>query len=86
MGSHPKPADFLRHSQNLSIPAASQVITIRLNDHKPAGVPFPHYDVREVYMNDGSQIKASTSALFYNGTLLVGTVFDNLLVCEVLAY
>ena len=77
----------VQHFQNVSLPAPAQVISIRLNQYQPsAAVPFPDYEAREVYLNDGSELKTSSAAVVFNGTLVIGSVDGNVLLCDVKAY
>lgn len=39
-------------------------------------------NVREVYANDGSELKGSSVAIRYKKKLFIGTVIEGALVCE----
>ena len=74
--------EFTAHSQNLSHLSPSQVFTVQLGEPSPSGEAFPDYKVREVYMNDGQELSGSSSAIIYKNRLLMGSVFSNMLYCE----
>lgn len=82
--------DFVPYSKNLSLPCSSQVVRLRVNNLPQSSSsrksPVFQYEARDVYVNDGRQLKASSAAAHYQGKMLVGTVFDNLLFCELHAY
>ena len=40
-------------------------------------------DTIEVYLNDGSELSASTVADVYNGKMLIGSVASQLLLCDI---
>jgi hypothetical protein len=40
-------------------------------------------EIEEIYADDGSELVASTGATYVNGKLVIGTVRDQLMVCDV---
>jgi len=61
----------------------TQVLHIKLGEEDPSGpVPFPNYDVSEVYKNNGSEHRGATGADTYKDLLAVGGIFDKFMVCE----
>ena len=78
----PRILEFSAHAHNLSHPSPSQVLTVQLGEPSTSGVAFPDYKVREVYMNDGQELSGCSSAIVYKDRLLMGTVFSNMLYCE----
>ena len=83
----PRLIDFIEHNQkNLSLPSPSQVFTLNLGKPSSSGEAFPDYEVREVYMNDGKEVTGSSSSIFYKDHLLIGSVFGNMVYCEVKFY
>ena len=83
----PRLMDFIEHNQkNLSFPSPSQVFTLHPGKPSSSGEAFPDYEVREVYMNDGKEVSGSSSAIFYKDRLLIGSVFGNMVYCEVKFY
>ena len=40
------------------------------------------YTLSEPYADDGRQLAASTVAIYHNNQLLIGTVFDKLMICQ----
>ena len=78
--------DFLKHEMNVSQPCASLAATVRLGRAQSTGEVFPNYELREVYSNNGRELKCSSVAAEYKGKLLIGTVLDNLLYCSIKAY
>lgn len=78
--------DFFKHEHNLSHPCPSLAITVRLGRAQSTGEVFPDFELREVYSNNGHELKGSTVAAEYKGKLLIGTVFDNLLYCNIKAF
>lgn len=82
----PKGLDFAEYTRNLKHPAPSQVLNLRLNEERSGAVPFPDYELREVYLNDGREHRGSTSAAHFKGRLLIGGIYDKMLMCEVRAF
>jgi hypothetical protein len=41
------------------------------------------YTLSEPYADDGRRLAASTVAVYHNNQLLIGTVFDKLMICHV---
>ncbi|XP_078372894.1 serum paraoxonase/arylesterase 1-like [Oculina patagonica] len=78
--------DHTAHSQNLNHPSPSQVLSVQLGKSFTSGIAFPDYKVREVYKNDGRELSGATSAIVYKDRLLIGSVFSNMLYCEVKFY
>ncbi|KAJ7385863.1 Serum paraoxonase/arylesterase 1 [Desmophyllum pertusum] len=81
-----KALDLTAHSQNLSHPSASQILTVQLGKPSTSGTAFPDQKVREVYKNDGLELTGATSAIVYKDRLLIGSLFSNMLYCEVKFY
>lgn len=85
-GCHPRIIDTIEHLyHNISHKSGSLVLRIQLGPENLSGhgVPFPDYEIDQIYGNDGRQLKGSSVAVYYEGNMLVGTVVDNLLYCEV---
>ncbi|XP_074615173.1 serum paraoxonase/arylesterase 2-like isoform X2 [Acropora palmata] len=82
----PRAADAALHSANLSHPSPSQVFEVNLGKASTSGVAFPDYEVREVYANDGKELSFATTALVYQDRLLVGTLDNNMLLCQLIHY
>ncbi|MBL7814145.1 MAG: SMP-30/gluconolactonase/LRE family protein [Saprospiraceae bacterium] len=69
VGCHPQMLKFMGHSKDENKPSPSEIIKIRrLGKGK--------YEQTTVYMNDGSEISASSVGAFYKDKLLVGGVFQ----------
>jgi arylesterase/paraoxonase len=87
-GCHPRIIDVIQHLyHNFSHQAGSLVLRIQLGPENLSeqGVIFPHYQIDQVYSNDGWQLKGSSAAIYYGGKLLIGSVVDNLVYCEALS-
>ncbi|EDO38769.1 predicted protein, partial [Nematostella vectensis] len=84
IGGVPKGLDFVKYTKDLRHPAPSQVLKLHLGQLRRGH--FPGYELREVYLNDGREHRGSTAAAHYRGRLLIGGIFDKLLMCEVRAY
>ena len=82
----PRVLDISVHSNNLSHPSPSQVIAVQLGKPSKSGKAFPDYKVREVYKNDGQEVTGATTAVVYKDRLLIGSLFGNMLYCEVKFY
>ncbi|XP_033101818.1 serum paraoxonase/arylesterase 1-like isoform X1 [Anneissia japonica] len=80
-GCHPIGYKFSLHSQNLSVPAPSQVLHVKFADESRR-----QYEISEVLSNDGSLISGSSVAAYYKGSMLVGTVVDKMAYCQIIAY
>ena len=82
--------DYLQYSLNISQPCSSQVVRVRVNNLSQSSSPSEssvfEYEARAVYVDDGRRLKAASVAAHYKGKILVGTVLENLLFCELLAY
>jgi arylesterase/paraoxonase len=84
LGCHPRLIDTAKYSEtNCSHKAGSQVLRLKLGAERTDGVPFPDYDIDQVFINDGSLLKGSSVAVYYDGKMLVGSPLDKLLYCEV---
>ena len=62
--------------QNRMSPIFSQVLRLRVRD----GTEMTR--VTEVYADDGTQLRGSSSAVLYKGRLLIGTAIHKLLLCD----
>ncbi|XP_070532151.1 serum paraoxonase/arylesterase 1-like [Ptychodera flava] len=83
IGCHPKLHLLMEHERNHSKSAGSQVLRLRFGDQNS---PFENIEVREVLMDDGSLIKGSSVASYYDNKMLVGTVANKLAYCEIIAF
>ncbi|XP_060580716.1 serum paraoxonase/arylesterase 1-like [Ruditapes philippinarum] len=54
----------------------SQVLRFKMRDNMVS-------EIEEMYSDDGSELVASTAATYANGKLVIGTVRDQLMVCDV---
>ena len=86
LAGFPQALEFVKHTKNFSHPSPSQILTLQLREQSTSGEPFPDYEAREVYKNDGREVSGASSALFYKDRLLVGSVFSNMVYCEVKYY
>ncbi|XP_028404309.1 serum paraoxonase/arylesterase 2-like [Dendronephthya gigantea] len=76
---------FLDYIANFSNPCPGAVLQVKLSKQEDDRVPFKVDDIREVFSNSGDgEFKCVSVASFYNGKLLVGNPFSNLMHCEVL--
>lgn len=82
----PRVTDAILHSTNVSHPSPSQVFEVKLGKPSTSGVAFPDYEVREVYVNDGKELSFATTAIVYQDRLLVGTLDNNMLLCQLIYY
>ncbi|XP_077986839.1 serum paraoxonase/arylesterase 1-like isoform X2 [Glandiceps talaboti] len=81
IGCHPVLHLFFQHEYNdLSTLAGSQVLRLRFNFES---APYDVVDVTEVFMNDGTLMKGSSVASYYDNRMLIGTVVDKLVYCEI---
>ena len=69
VGCHPKLLTFVKYSKDPGVLSPSQVIKIE----KRAAGP---YNVREIYLNNGQPMSGASVAAVFEGTLLIGSVFD----------
>ena len=75
-GSHPRLTDFLRHASDANVMSPSQIFRIK-------SIRNAKSQVEEVYLNDGTQISAVSTALRHGRHLAMGAVFDSkLLICD----
>lgn len=73
---HPKMLSFVAHSKDLSKPSPSQVVKVWRDESG-------QYQHKEIYLNGGEELSASSVAAVWENTLLIGPVFDDhLLRCE----
>ncbi|XP_078606594.1 serum paraoxonase/arylesterase 2-like [Branchiostoma floridae x Branchiostoma japonicum] len=77
VGAHPSVSDTFSHIRDRRHLAPSQVLRIQ-----NAAGEYP--EVTELYANDGQQLSGSTVAVVYNRRLLIGTVVDTLLYCDIM--
>ena len=52
-----------------------------VDEESPA--PFSESKIEQVFMTTGEDISAISVATYHNRTLAIGSVFSNLVVCEV---
>ncbi|XP_070532150.1 serum paraoxonase/arylesterase 1-like [Ptychodera flava] len=83
IGCNPTLHLHIAHLENYANPGSSQVLRLRFGDQNS---PFENIDVREVLMDDGSLIKGSSVASYYDNKMLVGTVVHKLAYCELMAF
>lgn len=77
IGCHPvgyRIFDYIAGFLGLTLP--SQVLRFKMRDYMVS-------EVEEIYADDGSELLGSSAAVYVNGTLVVGTVEAQTLVCEV---
>ncbi len=70
IGSHPQLLAFVGHAKNTGRYAPSQVLMLTHNGASK-------FDVKEIYLNDGKQISASSVAVRYKDDVYVGVVFES---------
>ncbi|XP_070532975.1 serum paraoxonase/arylesterase 1-like [Ptychodera flava] len=71
---------LFQHGMNVTNPAASQVLRIRPGSKS---APYASPDIREIFVDDGTLASSSSVASYYDDKLLVGTVLDRLVYCEI---
>ncbi len=69
IGAHPQLLKFMQHVQDHAKLSPSQILHLK---PKAGG----GYDIKEVYLNMGEEISASSVAAVYKNRMLVGAVFD----------
>lgn len=69
VGCHPKLLKFLAHSKDHSKISPSEIIKITYQGKGTA-------QLESIYLNDGSEISASTVGVVYKDKLLIGSVFE----------
>ena len=69
IGAHPQLLKFVQHAQDPAKLSPSQILHL---------MPMAggEYDIKEVYLNKGQEISASSVAAVYKNRMLVGAVFD----------
>jgi arylesterase / paraoxonase len=72
VGAHPKLLDFLSHANDSTAYSPSQVIKLIPTDNN-------EFIIEEIYLNDGSEISGSSTAVYYHNELFVGVVFNHTL-------
>jgi len=70
IGAHPKLLDFVSHAKDSTKYSPSQVLRLT-----PVG--DCDFTVEEIYLNDGSEISGSSTAVYYNNELFIGVVLDH---------
>ena len=70
IGAHPKLLDFVNHAKDSTKYSPSQVLKLT-----PVG--DCDFTVEEIYLNDGSEISGSSTAVYYKNELFVGVVLDH---------
>jgi len=86
LAAFPKEIDFVAFTENIDLPAPSQVVHVKLGSQQSKGIPFPAFEAREVYLNNGNELKGATGAAVYGGKLAVAAIFDKFMVCELRYY
>lgn len=69
--AHPKMLAFLHHARNPAERSPSQVLSVS------ADAAQQYTIVKEHYLNNGNPLSGSSVAVFYDGVVLVGSVFEN---------
>ena len=74
---------YLLNSSHDSVPVPSEVLHITVNDELPQ--PFSMSQIERVFESDGNNkhVNGISTGLYYNHTLLLGTMFTGMMVCEV---
>jgi len=76
IGAHPKLLTYVQHARDPAKLSPSQILHL-----KPT--TGGGYDIKEVYLNNGEEISASSVAAVYKNRMLIGAVFDpKLLDCK----
>jgi len=70
IASHPKLLDFVAHAENSGKLSPSQVLKLTPDGEND-------FEVTEVYLNAGEEISGSSTALYYNGKVYIGVVFES---------
>jgi arylesterase/paraoxonase len=70
VGAHPKMLTFVKHAGDASVHAPSQVLRISSGGDGT-------FTVKEVYLNTGEALSASSVAAVYGNRMLIGAVFDD---------
>lgn len=70
IASHPKLFVFVAHAKDPNSISPSQVFRLEANGTYD-------FDVEEIYLNEGEGISASSTALYVNGHVYIGCVFEN---------
>ncbi|XP_045159588.2 serum paraoxonase/arylesterase 1-like [Mercenaria mercenaria] len=77
IGCHPIAYKIIDSVLNLfGFAYPSQVLRFKMRDNMVS-------EIEEIYADDGSELKASTAATYANGKLVIGTVRDQTVVCDV---
>ena len=79
LGCQPSFWNFLLYLEDpVNRITGSHILTVKTDTHgNPTG------DIVELYRNNGTEISLSSVALHYKKKLLIGSVFDKLLFCEI---
>lgn len=78
IGAHPKLLNFLKHKKDSTVNSPSQVLKLTpLKDY--------NFTINEIYLNDGSEISGSSTAVYFRGELYIGVVFNHTLLRATLA-
>lgn len=48
-----------------------------------SSLPFSESKIEEVFASNGEEIRATSMAVYYNHTLVIGSIHTELTVCEV---
>ncbi|XP_002731966.1 serum paraoxonase/arylesterase 1-like [Saccoglossus kowalevskii] len=80
LGCHPALYTTIKHMENTTKPAASQVLRLRLSSNSD---PYDKAELRQFFMDGGELISASSVASMYNDAMLIGSVTDRMVYCEI---
>ncbi|XP_067685770.1 serum paraoxonase/arylesterase 1-like [Haliotis asinina] len=76
IGLHPIFYQVMAHLEDPSIRSTSQVLQIKLKDGSVSSVT-------ELFLDDGNLISGSTAATVFNKKMLIGSILDKLVYCDV---
>jgi len=75
IAAHPQLLTFTKHAKDSTKHSPSEILKINLHENGD-------YKIDQIYLNDGEEISGSSVAAVFGDKLLIGSVFEHFLVCE----
>ena len=73
---------MIEHIHNRSVPVEGRILHIRLFEEQEEPFSYERSTIEEMFETDGIGFGAITIAVYCNNKLVMGTVVNDLMICE----